>query len=148
MRLKSVLPYQKYWKDTRFASRKPSPKTAVSCRGDNIWRYTKGKWRVVAEAYHDISHRDRDIGGVNALVATEFFYFGSSAIPVPSRFQSLLATTQGHKNTFNHETIERFWQWIKSKAPKPGRIGYPFDFTEEACRVQCGEIETDDIEES
>lgn len=34
MRVKCVLPYQKYWNDPRFAHRKPCQKSAISRRGD------------------------------------------------------------------------------------------------------------------
>ena len=88
MRVKEVIPYQKYWRIARFATRKPSKKTAVRRRGDNIWHQDRaGKWHVCAGACHDQSHCERDTGGVNALVATDFFYFGRSAIRIPVRFR-------------------------------------------------------------
>jgi len=80
-------------------------------------------------------------------VATEFFYFGSAAVDVPARFRSLLATTQGHKNTLEREKINRFWEWVENRAPKPGRIADPFEFTDGARRAQCGESAGDDLEE-
>ena len=154
MRVKEVIPYQKYWRDPRFAPRKPSRKTAISQRGDNIWHQdSAGRWQVCPGACHDNSARERDTGGVNALVATEFFYLGRSAIPIPSRFARMLAQTQGHKNTSDRdksdrERIERFWDWISNEALRSGRIDYPSDFTEDGCRRQCSEVEADDIEET
>jgi hypothetical protein len=103
---------------------------------------------VVPGAFHDESHLDRDISGRNALVATDFFYFGSAAIPVDPKFVPLLATTRGHKNTLELKAIERFWKWVEQRAPKSGRIAVPFEFTDEACGVQCCELEDDDIEEA
>jgi hypothetical protein len=144
-----VLPYQDYWTSSRFACRKPSDKTVISRRGDNIWHQEeRGEWRVVPDAFHDTSHSDRDISGRNALIATEFFYFGREAICVDPQFVPLLATTQGHKNTLDLGASEDFWKWVKGKAPKPGRIADPFEFTDDACRAQCSEIEEDDIEEA
>ena len=148
MKVKSVLPYQEYWRSPKFAPRKPSQKTAISRRGDNIWRCEKGRWKVVANAFHDESQRDRDTSGENVLIATEFYYFGRAAVSVPTRFRSLLATTQGHKNTFDSNSIIRFWNWVESKAPKRGRIADPFDFTDAACVAQCHEIEEEDVEEA
>jgi hypothetical protein len=149
MRVKEVIPYQQYWRDSRFAPRKPSKKTAIRRRGDNIWHLdSAGKWQVCPGACHDESHRERDTGGVNALVATEFFYFGRSAIRIPSRFQGMLAPTQGHKNTCDPARIDAFWDWLSKEAPRSGRIDCPSDFTDEGCRHQCSEIEADDIEES
>lgn len=148
MRVAEVIPYQKYWRDARFASRKPSQRTAISRRGDNIWRQDRaGHWRVAAEACHDESSRERDTSGVNALVATEFFYFGRSAIRIPPRFIGMLPVTQGHKNTHDRRKIDSFWRWVSKAAPKRGRIDYPSDFTEEGCRRQAIEVESDDVEE-
>jgi hypothetical protein len=147
MRVKCVLPYEEYWIDPRFANRKPTPKTAISRRGDNIWYKVGRKWRVVPGAFHDASLRRGDISGKNALIATEFFYFGRAAIRVPKGFQSILATTQGHKNTTDSTIINDFWNWVRSSAFKPGRIAEPCDFADDACRAQCSYVEEDDIEE-
>jgi len=149
MRVNEVIPYQKYWRDSRFAPRKPSKRTPISRRGDNIWHQDRaGKWQVCPGACHDKSHRIRDVGGANALVATEFFYFGRSAIRIPSRFRRMLPKTQGHKNTYDSERIDAFWDWLSNEVPKSGRIDYPADFTEVGCRHQRTEIEADDIEET
>lgn len=148
MRVSEVIPYQEYWRDKRFASRKPSQRTAISQRGDNIWHQDRaGKWHVVPGACHGMRNMETDTGGVNALVATEFYYFGRSAIRVPSRFADMLATTQGHKNTHDRKRIESFWKWVSKRAPKRGRIDFPTDFDDEGCRKQACEVETDDVEE-
>lgn len=148
MCVKEVLPYQKYWQAPRFAYRKPSQATPITRRGDNIWHYRDRRWRVAPGAFHDESHRDRDISGEKALVATEFYYFGKSAIFVPKRFSPLLATTQGHKNTHDRDEIRRFWNWLRGRAPRRGRIDDPSEFTDAGCRAQCSEIEEDDFEET
>ena len=139
MGVREVLPYERYWCDSRFAARKPTQKSQISRRGDNIWYCKKGKWHVVDDAFHDVQHRDHDTGGENVLVATEFYYFGRNAIAVPRRFQSLLATTQGHKNTGDCQQINRFWQWVQEQSRKRGRIALPCDYNEEACRLQRSE---------
>jgi hypothetical protein len=148
MRVKEILTYQQYWKDPRFAGRRPSSRTSISRCGDNIWHRETNGWKAAESDFHDRTHLERDTNGVNALIATEFFYFGSKAIRVPTRFRSMLATTQGHKNTYDRDRIERFWDWIANKATKPGRIADPWEFNGDACRAQCGEVEPDDIEEN
>jgi hypothetical protein len=147
MRVKEVLSYQEYWKDSRFACRKVSQATTIGRRGDNIWHYADGEWHVSPGACHDESARERDTGGKNALIATEFFYFGREAIPVPSEFSGLLAKTQGHKNTYDSDAINRFWDWLCRTAPMRGRIGDPSEFNDEGCRAQCIDIEDDDVAE-
>lgn len=146
MRVKEVIPYQNYWTDSRFASRKPSNRTAISQRGDNIWHQDRaGKWKVVPGACHDMRNMEKDTSGVNALIATEFFYFGRRAIRVPARFADMLAETQGHKNTHDRKRIDSFWNWVSKAAPRKGRIDYPSDFTDEGCRKQACEVEGEDV---
>lgn len=134
MRVETVLPFDEYWE--RYPSKRPSPKTPVKARGDNIWhRDAFGNWRCVSGALHDERNRNRDLRGRNALVSSEFYYFGRDAIQLPDEFRCLIATTQGHKNTDDAYLITRFWEWIKANAPKPGRTGIPFDFAEPVCGV-------------
>jgi hypothetical protein len=149
MRVGKVLPYQQYWDDPTYAYRKPSFTTPISRRGDNIWhRDASGEWQVIPGAIHDHSHRDRDTRGENALIAVEFFYFGRDAISVHPEFSGLLATTQGHKNTYDPDMISRFWDWLRRTTTKSGLIGDPSDFTDQGCRAQCWETEddTEDVE--
>jgi hypothetical protein len=149
MRVKEVLTLEKYWDDLSFAARKPTLHgTPVNRRGDNIWhKDANGHWQVVPGACHDERAREKDTGGKNVLIATEFYYFGREAIPVAPAFSELPARTQGHKNTYDEEIISRFWDWLSRTARKKGRIGDPSEFTEEGCRVQCQEIEEDDTTE-
>jgi hypothetical protein len=127
MRVREALPYQEYWDNPTFAKRKPSSVTAISRVGDNIWhRGPDGKWRVVFGALHDESQRKRDTSGENVLIATEFYYFGREAIAIPKRFACILATTQGHKNTYGEDVISDFWNWLGSRAPRRGRLGLAF----------------------
>jgi len=132
MRVGAVLAFDEYWE--RYPSRRPSPETPVKKRGDNIWhRDAFGNWRGIPGAIHDERSRDRDLRGRNALISSEFYYFGRDAIEIPSEFRCLIATARGHKNTKDADLITRFWEWIKCTAPKPGRIGVPLDFAEALC---------------
>lgn len=133
MRVAEVLPYDEYWE--RYPSRRPTARSAISQRGDNIWHREGLEWCGVPGALHNWLHRERDLRGENVLVSTEFFYFGRDAIEVPTRFQALLARTQGHRNTKAPELIERFWAWLTRRSPSRGRLGLPEDFTEAACQT-------------
>lgn len=145
MRVRKVLPFQRYWEHPTYRYKRPSSRTAISTRGDNIWhQVARGEWRGIAGALHDKRHRDRDLRGENALIATEFYYFGCNAIAVPDEYTSLLATTQGHRNTYDVTLITRFWNWLSRTAPKRGRIGKPSDFTEAGCRAQRTEQDDDE----
>lgn len=138
MRVAEVLPFQAYWE--RYPSKRPSPRTPVSRRGDNIWHLEPGAWRGVRDALHNEQNRARDLRGVNALIAKDFYYFGRDAIVVPDAFASMLATTQGHRNTHDGALINRFWEWLSRAAPRRGRIGQPSEFTEAGCHAQRADV--------
>jgi Nucleotide modification associated domain 2 len=132
MRIKAVLPFDEYW--ASYPSKRPSSETAVKSRGDNIWHCdVSGKWRCVPGAFHDEDNQARDLSGCNALISSDFYYFGRDAILIPHEFRRLLATTRGHKNSVDIDLIAEFWDWLKFIAPKGGRIGMPFDFDESYC---------------
>jgi hypothetical protein len=142
MRVQQVLPFEVYW--NRYLSKRPSPRTGITRRGDNIWHVRGSVWRGVPGALHDQTHQARDLRGANALIADEFYYFGRDAIVVPQAFASLLAVTQGHKNTYDEALITHFWKWLSRAAPRRGRIGQPTDFTEAGCRAQRADNGDDD----
>jgi hypothetical protein len=132
MRVGSVIPFQTYWE--QYPSKRPSKRTVVSKRGDNIWHQDAFMvWRGVPAALHDDSHREHDIGGENVLVASEFYYFGRKAIPIPAKFTHIVAATQGHKNADDIGLINSFWKWLSHTSSKRGRIGLPSEFTDTAC---------------
>lgn len=134
MRVETVLPFEDYWE--RYPSKRPSPETAVKKRGDNIWhRDAFGNWGGVPGAVHDDRHRNRDLRGGNALISTQFYYFGRKAVLIPDEFRCLIATARGHKNTYDLDAINFFWEWVKRKARRPGRIGLPIDFGDAVCGV-------------
>jgi hypothetical protein len=132
MRVGAVLPYETYWR--RYPSKRPSPQTPATQRGDNIWHHDSfGNWCGVPDAMHGEQAQRRDVSGQNVLVSSEFYYFGGDAIRIPDEFRRVVATTQGHKNTYDLDLITRFWQWIEGTAPNRGRIGLPAGFAEAAC---------------
>lgn len=149
MRVNEIIPYQQYFSDERFAYKKPTGRTAVQRRGDNLWyRDSSGRWQCISPALHDMNHRDHDIKGENVLVSTEFYYFGRKAVKIPKRFEALVAVTQGHRKSDDERLVSAFWKWIQSRAPKKGRIGDPWDFTEEGCTVQRAMHEDEDQPEN
>jgi hypothetical protein len=144
MRVGRILSLQDYWDS--YPSKRPSAKTPITQRGDAVWhKDSSGTWRGVRGALHDHRQRDRDLRGENALIASEFYYFGSDAIQVPSEYSAILATTQGHKNTHDAKLIGRFWSWLTRSARKRGRIGSPFEFTPTGCHTQRTAEEDEDI---
>jgi hypothetical protein len=148
MRVQETIPYHQYWERPEFAYKIPSSQTPESSRGDNIWhKDSPGKWQVVPGALHDSRHEKRDTSGECVLISTEFFYFGRNAIAIDPQFSGILAKTQGHRNTRDVKTIERFWNWLTERRRKSGRLGDPSDFDAIGCKIQCEDIEDEDVEE-
>lgn len=145
MRVGEILSFDDYW--MRYPSKRPTQKSPLRQRGDNIWHTdSKGSWVGVLGALHDDRHRERDLRGERVLISGAFYYFGSSAIAVPEEFQSLLATTQGHKNTTDTALIKQFWKWLERTAPRQGRIGKPTEFTPSGCDAQRSTADSQDDE--
>jgi hypothetical protein len=152
MRVQETIPYQQYWRRSEFAYKIPSKQTRESARGDNIWhKNSSGEWQVAPGALHDSKHKERDTSGECVLISTDFFYFGRDAIPIDQQFSGILAKTQGHRNTTEAETIERFWNWLTKghaeKRRESGKLGDPCDFDASGCKIQCDDIEEEDFEE-
>jgi len=143
MRVRKVVSFQTYWE--RYPSKRPSLESAIRKRGDNIWHQdASGSWVAASNGLHDERHRERDLRGENVVVASEFYYFGQSAVSVPERFNNIPASTQGHKNTYDGELISKFWDWISNIAPMAGRIDVPSEFTESGCCAQKNDTEKDE----
>jgi hypothetical protein len=85
---------------------------------------------------HQKAHKKRDLGGLNVLIATEFYYFGKDAIRVPKRFSGLIARSRGHRNSHDSAAIEKFWSWLRSASRRRGRIGLPHHFNDGGCQMQ------------
>jgi hypothetical protein len=58
-----------------------------------------------------------------ALISTDFFYFGSNAVPIPQEFARLEKKGPGFRDRFDEPFITRFEEWIR-KSP-PGLQGEP-----------------------
>lgn len=143
MRVEEVIGFDEYWR--RFPSRRPSSKSNVTARGDNIWHKVRGTWTAIAGGGHDQAQEQRDIRGENVLLSRNFYYFGARAIEVPDRYKFLLATTQGHRNCLDEQKIEAFWAWLAMTAPKAGRIGVPTFHERFATCKNCHDYDDDDV---
>lgn len=132
MKASEALTFNEYWSAPRFASRKPTPATAISRCGDNIWHKERGRWVLEPNDNHDRDEEHFDTSGENVLVATEFFYFGREAVELPKKFERLRCKGRGHKNEDDEELIRSFWKWLSDKYPR-GRIGDPTEFVARAC---------------
>jgi len=80
--------------------------------GDCIYDYSNGDSPLLRLSVHDSSCRIRDLGGVNALISNEYYYFGEEAKRLPSYLRELIKINQGHKKIENPLLISQFELWI------------------------------------
>ncbi len=148
MRVDDVLTFARYWRDERFAAKKPvwAPRDQVSVEsvGDNCYEPVgRGLPRQVPcrhsrwDGKPDGGSRRRDLGGKHVLVSRRFSYFGTDAHPLPA---GIPIPGIGHR-VVNVVTEEgRRIVAALEKLPR-GRQGRPQFFADAGVRcpkTQCG----------
>ena len=137
MRITEVLTFDEYWKDERFAAKKPNlcGDLTESC-GDNIYQfdYETGCWRQEEQAYHcDSTLLAEDTPVDRVLISDDFTYWGGSG-PVLPEFHghSLIKTGPGYKVNFPEEVVEALIVWIRGLQAEGQRgvCGKPLDLEE------------------
>ena len=84
--------------------------------GDCIYDYSTGGTQRIRPSVHDEGNRERDLGGMRALLSTHFYYLGEEAVPLPTYLSPLIKKSQGHRKIEDQALIRRFEQWV---APFP-----------------------------
>lgn len=64
-----------------------------------------------------------------ALISSDFHYFGQKAVAIPESLFSELKVRRKHKKRFSEEFISKFIKWINKH--KRGRIGAPWTWKKE-----------------
>jgi len=136
MEVDAVLTLDQYYRDTRFAAKKPlRNKTWIERTGDNIY-YRDGKWCQDTNAQHHKTtpidpvknpnpEWKRDLKGDRVYIGKRFIYFGEQAQPLPERFACYLPG-RGVKYLKNDQKVfEDFSGWA-FKHPL-GLVGFPRD---------------------
>jgi hypothetical protein len=134
MEVNEVIPMELYWCDKRFNHKKPNVTgSLVKMYGDNIYYLDmQSNWRQLNSAHsngdgsENIKNKLDDTGGQNALISTNFYYFGDKAPFIPENFKSLVFSTQGQK-CFSGSIMIEFIQWLESSFDK-GIIGLPINW--------------------
>ena len=81
--------------------------------GDCIYDYSKGAAPLMRRGVHNENNRNRDLGGLNALLSDNFYYFGEGAIQLPVELNGIIKRNQGHRKIENIDLVMKFVKWIK-----------------------------------
>jgi len=116
MKVTAKLTYNSYFIDEKFQIKKPSHKSRITLCGDNIYYELNSEYHQALSYFHkkneDIIH---DLISDKVLLSSEFFYFGSGAIPI-DRFKVKIPRTQtpyGVKTSNTYE-LEKLWHYLKA----------------------------------
>lgn len=90
--------------------------------GDCIYDYAEPGKPKLRLSVHDEGNRLTDLGGKNAILSTQFYYFGAKPIPLPRNLYPIIHRTQGHKSHANTDHMEPFIQWIQGSGLESNRL--------------------------
>lgn len=119
MQVEEVVPYDKYYHDSRFAAKIPDNsigKVVYKC-GDNIYKpLPNGDFQQLQSMHSNGTNENHktkahDLGGKNVLVSKTFYYFGSKPPDLPKSLYDLKGG-RAHKNRFSSDIISAFITFI------------------------------------
>ncbi len=120
MAVERVLTFDAYWEEGACAAKRPDMSSAriVDRCGDNIYQPTAiGAFRQLHSLHsrpngdEKLSEKNRDLGGLHALLSRTFAYFGEGGPPLPPDL-SFLKVGRGHRCRFTPEQIARVTTWF------------------------------------
>lgn len=129
MKVSDTMTFNAYWNDPRFELKKPVMNSSrMMGYGDNIYHSGPDDEWVQADSHHSLEggvpnpkNLDDDTQTDRVLIADEFWYFGSSAPPIPHEFrghgQADICTGRGHKVNFVDGLVDRFLDWVRTMPP-------------------------------
>ena len=155
MEVDEVLPLDGYWRDQRFAVKKPVKNgTPEEMAGDNLYHKQHDRWiqdgntlyhRKPPKAEYDLALKPRpvwikDLRGNRVFIGKRFVYFGKDAVDLPDPFIPCLPAGQGIKylrEDGDQDLFTDFRDWAFNR-PRLGRRGMPRDMpknmrTQAAC---------------
>lgn len=129
MRVSEVLDFDDYYRDPRFAAKKPRfDLTWREAYGDNIYyRDDDGEWaQAPTRAHEGPEYLKKDTRRPRVFISDHFYYFGENAPSIPAEFTALIRERQGCQCDYPTELVEDFVRWIESTY-RPGIRGEPRD---------------------
>jgi hypothetical protein len=119
MQVEEIIPYDKYYRDSRFAAKIPdySIGKVVNKCGDNIYKpLPNGDFQQLQSMhsngiYENKEKKAHDLGGKNVLISKTFNYFGSNPLDLPKSLD-ILKVGRGHKCIFPRDIVSAFITFI------------------------------------
>jgi len=110
----------------------------VSRLGDCIYDFS-GRKPVQRPSVHGPANVKTDLGGKNALLSREFYYFGSRAVRLPDNLLPICPETQGHRSRKNEPYKIPFNRWLLGLNLSPGQLyGWPDAILDWETIARCG----------
>lgn len=107
--------------------------------GDCIYDFSRGGKPVQRASVHGPLNIQTDLGGKNALVSKDFYYFGSRAIRLPANLIQICPVTQGHRSRKNEPYRAAFESWIRNLGLSSGQLyGWPDAILDWDIVARCG----------
>jgi len=107
--------------------------------GDCIYDFSRGAKPVQRASVHGPLNVRTDLGGKNALISKDFYYFGSRAIRLPANLIQICPVTQGHRSHKNEPYRVAFESWIRSLGLSSGQLyGWPDAILDWDIVARCG----------
>lgn len=133
-RVAEVLPLHAYFEDPRFQAKQPKSGrgTLIDRCGDNIYyRGPQGHgYFQLQNEHHHSGETDHDTGGRNALIASDFYYFGRNALIPEGGWRLLLGHDLSPGRTFGCQPsfVEKVLKHLAALGIQPGIHGMPSGF--------------------
>lgn len=122
--------------------------------GDCIYDFST-ETASIRKGVHNEGNRQRDLGGMYALLSNHFYYFGDKPLSLPDHLLPIVRQGQGHKSNLNAPYYHDFIAWILKQSHAKNKVyGEPHlrhlftldsDY-ESKCAVK--HIEMDDADEA
>jgi len=114
--------FNEYWENKEYSMKKPQMTSLKKMYGDNIYYHDKsnGVWHQ-ANSHHSYESGEvnpynlqRDTSSDNVLISREFYYFGKSAIVIPSKYAAAIYKSgRGYRKEEESPIIHDFLQYIR-----------------------------------
>jgi hypothetical protein len=90
--------------------------------GDCIYDYSQDSPPKLRVSVHSERNHETDLGGVNALISSHFYYFGDNPIQLPENLKPLAHKQQGHKVKANQSYAEQLVRWLEDSSYEPNKL--------------------------